>query len=235
MKTNQNNKEKPGETKVANKKIKPNKKVIETILSNGFLVESLAISTTPSQTNDVSSNNTKHVHENNEEPKKNVRNKRNERKKKIKDKRKQNKEQNSIKMDAKIKSNSEKAKTKLKKPKLGEENTQSSDLTPEDMLSWAEFKIQEPIIKSLMELGFKKPTKIQQLSLPAAIHGESYHYNEISLVVDAHSFSCDCLRFLSETDVVSLLCMLCSLCLSGQWRSGGAKVTCSSLLASPTV
>lgn len=42
------------------------------------------------------------------------------------------------------------------------------------MLTWSEFKLQEPIIKALTELGFKQPTKIQQLTLPAAIHGNIY-------------------------------------------------------------
>ncbi|XP_031767899.2 ATP-dependent RNA helicase DDX24 [Galleria mellonella] len=58
------------------------------------------------------------------------------------------------------------------KMKLGEDITKVvSELTPEDMLTWAEFKLPEPILKALMELNFKKPTKIQQLTLPAAIHG----------------------------------------------------------------
>ncbi|XP_050671189.1 ATP-dependent RNA helicase DDX24-like [Leptidea sinapis] len=66
----------------------------------------------------------------------------------------------------------EKVSSKVEKRKLGENILESqSTLTPEDMLSWAEFKLQEEIIKALMELGFKQPTKIQQLSLPAAIHG----------------------------------------------------------------
>ncbi|XP_063542129.1 ATP-dependent RNA helicase DDX24 [Cydia strobilella] len=55
--------------------------------------------------------------------------------------------------------------------KLGENVAEESQLTPEDMLSWAEFKLPEEITRALMELGFKQPTKIQQLSLPAAIHG----------------------------------------------------------------
>ncbi|XP_063629455.1 uncharacterized protein LOC134800828 [Cydia splendana] len=62
-----------------------------------------------------------------------------------------------------------KAKTRKK---LGENVAEvESQLTPEDMLSWAEFKLPEEITRALMELGFKQPTKIQQLSLPAAIHG----------------------------------------------------------------
>ncbi|XP_063369555.1 ATP-dependent RNA helicase DDX24 [Cydia amplana] len=55
--------------------------------------------------------------------------------------------------------------------RLGENVAEESQLTPEDMLSWAEFKLPDEITKALMELGFKQPTKIQQLSLPAAIHG----------------------------------------------------------------
>ncbi|XP_048001275.1 ATP-dependent RNA helicase DDX24 [Leguminivora glycinivorella] len=56
--------------------------------------------------------------------------------------------------------------------KLGESVSEvRSELTSEDMLSWAEFKLPEEITRALMELGFKQPTKIQQLSLPAAIHG----------------------------------------------------------------
>ncbi|XP_059047355.1 ATP-dependent RNA helicase DDX24-like [Achroia grisella] len=62
--------------------------------------------------------------------------------------------------------------SKKVKIKLGEDITVVvSDLTPEDMLTWAEFKLPEPILKALMELNFKKPTKIQELTLPAAIHG----------------------------------------------------------------
>uniref|UniRef100_A0A2H1V0K2 ATP-dependent RNA helicase n=1 Tax=Spodoptera frugiperda TaxID=7108 RepID=A0A2H1V0K2_SPOFR len=57
------------------------------------------------------------------------------------------------------------------KQRLGDLPKSTSELTPEDMLTWAEFKLQEPIIKALTELGFKQPTKIQQLTLPAAIHG----------------------------------------------------------------
>ncbi|CAH2240978.1 jg19732 [Pararge aegeria aegeria] len=61
---------------------------------------------------------------------------------------------------------------KTKKRKLGEDISEVvSSLTPEDMLSWAEFKLPQEIVKALMELGFKRPTKIQELSLPAAVHG----------------------------------------------------------------
>lgn len=62
--------------------------------------------------------------------------------------------------------------------KLGQNvNEAVSELTPEDMLSWAEFKLPDEITRALMELGFKQPTKIQQLALPAAIHGKITEYN----------------------------------------------------------
>lgn len=67
---------------------------------------------------------------------------------------------------------------KKNKTKLGDDIMKTvSHLTPEDMLTWAEFKLPEPIMKALMELGFKKPTKIQELTLPAAIHGEKFLYS----------------------------------------------------------
>lgn len=90
-------------------------------------------------------------------------------------KRKKNKKDKKPKQDISIVPHSKEIETKakkFKKPKLGESTSLvTSDLTPEDMLSWAEFKLPEEILKALMELGFKNPTKIQQLSLPAAIHG----------------------------------------------------------------
>lgn len=64
--------------------------------------------------------------------------------------------------------------TKKTKPKLGEVTSQVSNLTPEDMLTWSEYKLQEPIMRALTESGFKNPTKIQQLTLPAAIHGKLF-------------------------------------------------------------
>ncbi|KPJ04244.1 ATP-dependent RNA helicase DDX24 [Papilio xuthus] len=67
--------------------------------------------------------------------------------------------------------NIQKIESKPKKRKLGDITKTCEKLTPEDMLSWAEFKLPEEIINALAELGFKKPTKIQQLTLPAAIHG----------------------------------------------------------------
>lgn len=60
---------------------------------------------------------------------------------------------------------------KKKKHKLGEATSSQSDVTPQDMLAWAEFQLPDSIMKALTEMGFKQPTKIQQLSLPAAIHG----------------------------------------------------------------
>lgn len=66
--------------------------------------------------------------------------------------------------------------TKSKKRKLGDITETNEKLTPEDMLSWAEFKLPEEIVNALAELGFKSPTKIQQLSLPAAIHGKVNQY-----------------------------------------------------------
>ncbi|XP_041968399.1 ATP-dependent RNA helicase DDX24 [Aricia agestis] len=74
--------------------------------------------------------------------------------------------------DTKVVNGSSPNKVKAKKLKLGENALEdTSKLTPEDMLSWAEFKLPDEIMRALTELGFTKPTKIQQLSLPAAIHG----------------------------------------------------------------
>ncbi|CAF4858777.1 unnamed protein product [Pieris macdunnoughi] len=84
-------------------------------------------------------------------------------------KKKKNKSQSEIKVESVKKYAKNISKQKLK---LGENiKDDKSELTPEDMLTWAEFKLPEEIVKALMELGFKQPTKIQQLSLPAAIHG----------------------------------------------------------------
>lgn len=109
-------------------------------------MESFNNSVTPSQTNEI-------LRGNNE----------NEKKKK-----------NKKELQSKIEVESINSKNVIKyvKPKLGEVTTQEvSELTPEDMLMWSEFKLQEPILRALTELGFKNPTKIQQLTLPAAIHG----------------------------------------------------------------
>ncbi|XP_045455679.1 ATP-dependent RNA helicase DDX24 [Melitaea cinxia] len=114
-------------------------------LSNGFTVE-LCKNITPSTTNEEENN-----------------------------KRKKNKKGKPIQDKFSIVPQNKETETKLKKikkPKLGESTSSvMSNLTSEDMLSWAEFKLPDEILKALMELGFKNPTKIQQLSLPAAIHG----------------------------------------------------------------
>ncbi|CAB3254572.1 unnamed protein product [Arctia plantaginis] len=121
-------------------------------LSNGFVVESCT-TVTPSLTNDQTTNNLVKSNQNKE----NVKSRKN--------KKSNNKK---IKQEENSTTNGEVKKNKIK---LGDLPQSSSDLTPEDMLTWAEFKLQEPIIKALTELGFKQPTKIQQLTLPAAIHG----------------------------------------------------------------
>ncbi|XP_028172581.1 ATP-dependent RNA helicase DDX24 [Ostrinia furnacalis] len=126
-------------------------------LSNGFIVESCNV-TKPSTTNEV-------------QPEKNKTKKKRKKNKKNKKKTPENPEEKS----KEVKNKSPKkniSNNKKSKPKLGENMSETvSDLTPEDMLTWAEFKLPEPIMKALTELGFKKPTKIQELSLPAAIHG----------------------------------------------------------------
>lgn len=129
-------------------KEKPNKKVK---LSNGFIVESCDNNTAPSQTNEITT-----------ELKKLKKNQ-------TTNSKSQSKESIELdKMPTKLINNK-----KVQKTKLGEDiGKNSTALTPEDMLTWAEFKLQEPIMKALTELGFKKPTKIQQLTLPAAIHGK---------------------------------------------------------------
>lgn len=115
-------------------------------LSNGFIVESCP-NVTPSTTNKLDKLSNK-KQENN----------------------KNDKKKNNVTTDPEIKLKV--INKKVKKPKLGENVSDSKlNLTPEDMLSWAEFKLPEELLKALMELGFKNPTKIQQLSLPAAIHG----------------------------------------------------------------
>lgn len=122
-------------------------------LSNGFVVESCS-NITPSVTNQVD---------------KSSRNK----KKANKNKKKNHKDKENIIVENKDEDKQKIIDKKVKKQKLGENIFDAkSDLTPEDMLSWAEFKLPEEILKALMELGFKNPTKIQQLSLPAALHGK---------------------------------------------------------------
>lgn len=124
----------------------PNKKVK---LSNGFIVENCS-TVTPSVSNDilkVVNNKTK--------------------------KNKQNKVKKSSINHVKPTSSTDNVKRKKNKARLGERvEERQSNLTPEDMLTWAEFKLPEPILKALAELGFKQPTNIQQLTLPAAIHGK---------------------------------------------------------------
>ncbi|CAH0717637.1 unnamed protein product, partial [Brenthis ino] len=130
-------------TEVPQKKIK---------LSNGFVVESCS-NITPSVTNQVDK-----FSKNKKKPNKN--------------KKKNRKNKENIVVENKDEDKLKVIDKKVKKPKLGENIlVAKSDLTPEDMLSWAEFKLPEEILKALMELGFKNPTKIQQLSLPAALHG----------------------------------------------------------------
>ncbi|KPJ08089.1 ATP-dependent RNA helicase DDX24 [Papilio machaon] len=112
-------------------------------LENGFTVEVCDI-VKPSLTNDIMAIEKKCI-----------------------EKRKEN--QPRIRKDVNI--TDKKIESKPKKRKLGDITETCEKLTPEDMLSWAEFKLPEEIINALAELGFKNPTKIQQLTLPAAIHG----------------------------------------------------------------
>lgn len=128
----------------------PNKKIK---LSNGFVVETCN-TTTPSLTNIVEKNiiNDKHKKGTNNKNQKRIKN-------------------NEDSKDINTQNSNNKKESNIKKPKLGDLPQSGTILTPEDMLTWAEFKLQEPIIKALTELGFKQPTKIQQLTLPAAIHG----------------------------------------------------------------
>ncbi|XP_060807247.1 uncharacterized protein LOC106142718 [Amyelois transitella] len=139
--------------------IVPHKKVK---LSNGFVVEACNV-IKPSVTNEVS-------------PKRNQLNKKTN--KKEKSKTLEHPEDRLVTEDVIKKgkitktTRSNEKMDKKNKVKLGEDITGViSELTPEDMLTWAEFKLPEPIVRALMELGFKKPTKIQELTLPAAIHG----------------------------------------------------------------
>lgn len=129
----------------------PNKKLK---LSNGFMVENCN-SVTPSLTNEilkvVSNKNKKNRHS---KP-----------------------EQDSI-LRVKTANSPENLKRKKNKVRLGERSEENvSNLTPEDMLTWAEFKLPESLLKALAELGFKQPTNIQQLTLPAAIHGKEKDYD----------------------------------------------------------
>lgn len=124
----------------------PNKKVK---LSNGFIVENCNL-VTPSLTNE----NLKVISNKNK-------------------KNKQNRPENKSMKPVKSTTCPENDKKKKNQARLGEFiKGNESNLTPEDMLTWAEFKLPEPILKALAELGFKQPTNIQQLTLPAAIHGK---------------------------------------------------------------
>lgn len=136
-------------------------------LSNGFTVEDCE-TIKPSTDNDKAEINTNVLGKNNAKNKRKRKNKKNKNKNKVGE---------TVKdvTDTKLKLKKEinQAKNKKSKPKLGENVSDVvTDLTPEDMLTWAEFKLQEPIMKALTELGFKKPTKIQEMTLPAAIHGK---------------------------------------------------------------
>lgn len=126
----------------------PNKKVK---LSYGFIVENCD-SITPSLTNEVI--------------------------KATSNKKNKNKAQEpEIKKPAKTTRSAENVKRNKNKARLGEcTEENNSNLTPEDMLTWSEFKLPEPILKALAELGFKQPTNIQQLTLPSAIHGKGSLY-----------------------------------------------------------
>lgn len=59
------------------------------------------------------------------------------------------------------------------KLQLGE-SVQENDniLNLEDMTSWAQFQIPDEILKGLAEMAFKRPTKIQELTLPPAMLGK---------------------------------------------------------------
>lgn len=42
----------------------------------------------------------------------------------------------------------------------------------EDMQAWMQFSIPEVILRALADQGFRSPTQIQELTLPAALHGK---------------------------------------------------------------
>ncbi|CAH0597139.1 unnamed protein product [Chrysodeixis includens] len=141
-------KKRKAEPSVSEPREVPTKKVK---LNNGFVVESCE-SIAPTLGNSVKTN------------KKNA-------KKAEKEKKSKNKKDKKKKGDSKTETEEENKPVKKVKQKLGDLPQSTSELTAEDMLTWAEFKLQEPILRALTELGFKQPTKIQQLTLPAAIHG----------------------------------------------------------------
>lgn len=70
--------------------------------------------------------------------------------------------QNVVKKDVKSK----------QKMRLGDKVDADEALAMEDMTSWSQFQIPEEILKGLAEQGFKRPTKIQELTLPSAMLGE---------------------------------------------------------------
>lgn len=64
-------------------------------------------------------------------------------------------------------------KTKKIKLKLGENPVaEASSIPLEDMEAWSSMQIPEEILRALAEQGFKKPTKIQELTLPTAMLGK---------------------------------------------------------------
>ncbi|CAH0696427.1 unnamed protein product [Spodoptera exigua] len=149
----------------------PSKKVK---LDNGFVVESCD-NTAPSLANSTQKRNKNKKKKNKKAKKLNIDNNIGD----TSDDNKENGDTEAVPKKTKPKNKKKKAKdsvstekvVKKAKQRLGDLPKSTSELTPEDMLTWAEFKLQEPIIKALTELGFKQPTKIQQLTLPAAIHG----------------------------------------------------------------
>ncbi|KAJ2938974.1 hypothetical protein O0L34_g17789 [Tuta absoluta] len=142
----------PGDKEVPNKKFK---------LSNGFVVENCNVAT-PSNTNEESDAKIDEIHnKKSKRAKLRSRNKIAKQKKLKKAKAQKDGEEQTVVLTKKTKAS-----------KLGADISQKEcNLTPEDMLTWAEFKLPEPILNAMAELGFKQPTRIQQLSLPAAIHG----------------------------------------------------------------
>lgn len=155
QKKTKNNKRKAEPSKDEPKEV-PSKKVK---LSNGFVVESCE-TISPTLGNNVKTNSKKNANKTEEGAKKS----KNKRNKKKKD-------------DTNTEETTVNKPVKKTKQKLGDLPQSTSELTAEDMLTWAEFKLQEPILRALTELGFKQPTKIQQLTLPAAIHGNYDNFN----------------------------------------------------------
>ncbi|XP_063897514.1 ATP-dependent RNA helicase DDX24 [Helicoverpa armigera] len=145
----------------------PSKKVK---LDNGFIVESCNV-TAPSLANSKQKRNKNKNKKNNNKKTKEVKNNTENNDSEAPTKTKNNKKSKNKNNKATDFVNGSENVPKKVKAKLGDLPQSTSELTPEDMLTWAEFKLPEPIIRALTELGFKQPTKIQQLTLPAAIHG----------------------------------------------------------------